>query len=94
MKCLAAGAAMVGMCPAPWRINPPLVVRPPVTANVSGGLGGSPVRAETFVVRSCNRTRTYNLPVNSRLLCQLGYAGLLWPSVLGAGRGSGPAVRD
>ena len=29
---------------------------------------------ETFS-RSCNRTRTYNLPVNSRLLCQLSYAG-------------------
>ena len=29
---------------------------------------------ETFL-RSCNRTRTYNLPVNSRLLCQLSYAG-------------------
>src|SRR6185437_8010278 len=27
------------------------------------------------VVRSRNRTRTYNLPVNSRLLCQLSYAG-------------------
>jgi hypothetical protein len=26
--------------------------------------------------RSRNRTRTYNLPVNSRLLCQLSYAGL------------------
>ena len=24
---------------------------------------------------SCDRTRTYNLPVNSRLLCQLSYAG-------------------
>ena len=31
---------------------------------------------ETFS-RSCNRTRTYNLPVNSRLLCQLSYAGLV-----------------
>jgi hypothetical protein len=31
---------------------------------------------ETFL-RSCNRTRTYNLPVNSRLLCQLSYAGLV-----------------
>lgn len=27
-------------------------------------------------MRSRNRTRTYNLPVNSRLLCQLSYAGL------------------
>ena len=26
-------------------------------------------------MRSRNRTRTYNLPVNSRLLCQLSYAG-------------------
>ena len=34
------------------------------------------VPTETFS-RSCNRTRTYNLPVNSRLLCQLSYAGLV-----------------
>ena len=39
--------------------------------NVSGA-----VPTETFS-RSCNRTRTYNLPVNSRLLCQLSYAGLV-----------------
>lgn len=38
---------------------------------------------------SRNRTRTYNLPVNSRLLCQLSYAGLrLAPALPGAGEQS------
>ena len=33
--------------------------------------------ASDLLVCSCDRTRTYNLPVNSRLLCQLSYAGML-----------------
>ena len=32
--------------------------------------------AEPKVESSPNRTRTYNLPVNSRTLCRLSYAGL------------------
>jgi hypothetical protein len=33
--------------------------------------------ASDLVFCSCDRTRTCNLPVNSRLLCQLSYAGML-----------------
>ena len=36
---------------------------------------GVPPWIEDVPSRSRNRTRTYNLPVNSRLLCQLSYAG-------------------
>ena len=39
--------------------------------------GREPHMACDLRVCSCDRTRTYNLPVNSRLLCQLSYAGML-----------------
>ena len=41
------------------------------------GLRQSWHMASDLRVCSCDRTRTYNLPVNSRLLCQLSYAGML-----------------
>ena len=65
---------MVGICPEPRPINPLAALTLPRRHETSPAhvvCHGS----ETFLMRSRNRTRTYNLPVNSRLLCQLSYAG-------------------
>ena len=66
--------AMVGICPALCPVNPPLACTHPHRHETSPAL----VVCHGFgdvSMRSRNRTRTYNLPVNSRLLCQLSYAG-------------------
>ena len=60
-----------GRPPGPARNNP--------APDEGSGLFRSPERSHG----SRDRTRTYNLPVNSRTLCRLSYAGPRWHLVTG-----------
>ena len=46
-------------------------------------VGASPLVRPAVICGSRAKTRTWNLPVNSRLLCQLSYAGLATGEAVG-----------